>query len=811
MRKKFVSRLLALIMIMTVVIPCNTVAASAATTAAFPTLSSSAYCEFVATKNMNVYKDSACKTRGTSSPALAYNALITTGDTCRILKITDTYINLKYPTSSGLRTGYIKRSTLIGVSAPLDKVTAQGKATTYKKAANDYYGFTEKDDPVYQLGASGNYTQIIYKAKSGDRLYKLGFVLKSDYISKICAPKISASSPYALSAGKTGTINLTFSGSGIDSVGGTVSGIGLSAKITSVTLGEAGKASISVTATSACTGGSIVFQLKNKTFGVIQSKTIKVNVTSTSPPAPPSTPSGVKAASASYSSIKVSWAKAANATGYEIYRATSSTGTYSKVGTVTSGSTLSYTNTSLVTGTKYYYKVRASRTVSGMTVYSSNSAAVNATPVLDKVTGAKAASASYNSIKVSWTKVSGASGYEIYRTTGIAGPYTKVGTMTSGSTVSYTNTGLTSGKVYYYIVRAYRTVSSTKAYGAYSAVVKDKPLPGKVGSVKAASAGSTSIKVSWGTVSGASGYEVYRATASGGTYAKAYTATSGSTSSYTNTGLTAGKAYYYKVRAYRTVSGVKVYGNFSSAVNAKPATPLTATLANKSTASYVNTKINAYVFGSGTTADRVRRNLSAGKSVVFFFEGAGANTSTKVRQGALCVVVKNVSGKPAIVFQDKYSTTIPDYPTDKTKNKDDYGVPKPMPTVIDGVYNILTTAHGNKNYPALSVSGAKVVRFDGTKAPVKSTSDYIHIHHRTSDTINNWNGVPNSAGCFLVGLTDGGNKAYNSFIKEVGSTDANKYKYLDKGIVIVDRSQATSYLLPLYNKNSTAVGWIQGK
>ena len=58
-------------------------------------------------------------------------------------------------------------------------------------------------------------------------------------------------------------------------------------------------------------------------------------------------------------------------------------------------------------------------------------------------------------VTLTWKKVSGADGYEIYRRTGTSGSYTKIKTITSGSTLTYKNTGLSIGKKYYYKVRAY--------------------------------------------------------------------------------------------------------------------------------------------------------------------------------------------------------------------------------------------------------------------------------------------------------------------------------------------------------------------
>ena len=164
-------------------IPFASIRVSAASN--WPSLSASSYCEFKATKNINVYRNTSCSTRGTSSPAKSYNAYIETGDVCRIISISSNYIQVKYPVGSSYRTGYIKRSALFGVSAPTTCVTSKGRATTYVSPGGSSYGYTESGDKVYTCGTSGNYTLIIYTAKSGSRAYKLGYVKTSDLQNKI--------------------------------------------------------------------------------------------------------------------------------------------------------------------------------------------------------------------------------------------------------------------------------------------------------------------------------------------------------------------------------------------------------------------------------------------------------------------------------------------------------------------------------------------------------------------------------------------------------------------------------------------------
>lgn len=91
-------------------------------------------------------------------------------------------------------------------------------------------------------------------------------------------------------------------------------------------------------------------------------------------------------------------------------------------------------------------------------------------------TSLKAVSSSYNSIKVSWNAVKGASGYEVYRSTSAAGAgmvrYTTART-------GFNNTGLVSNHIYYYKIRSYRMVDKVKVYSVFSSVIIAKSIPAK--------------------------------------------------------------------------------------------------------------------------------------------------------------------------------------------------------------------------------------------------------------------------------------------------------------------------------------------
>ena len=116
-------------------------------------------------------------------------------------------------------------------------------------------------------------------------------------------------------------------------------------------------------------------------------------------------------------------------------------------------------------------------------------------------------------------------------------------------TVSYTNN-----------IKVGTATVTVTGKGNYSGTLK-KSFTIKLASTTAKiTAGAKKASLSWNKVAGASGYQIYMSTSKARTYTLIKTT---SLLSYTKTGLTTGKTYYFKVRAYTTVNGVKVYGAYS--------------------------------------------------------------------------------------------------------------------------------------------------------------------------------------------------------------------------------------------------------
>ena len=181
-----------------------------------------------------------------------------------------------------------------------------------------------------------------------------------------------------------------------------------------------------------------------------------------------------------------------------------------------------------------------------------------------KVKGISVKSVKTTSATLKWKKVSGASGYMIYRKNPSTGK-TKLVKTVSSKTVSYKATKLKSATKYTYTIYAYKLSGKTKIKGsgtAYTFVTK----PGAVKKTKAVSKKAKTCVVSWKKTKGADGYEVYMATSKKGKYKKI-----GQTKKVTLTKkkLKKGKTCYFKVRAYKTYKGKKTYGAYTKVIKAK--------------------------------------------------------------------------------------------------------------------------------------------------------------------------------------------------------------------------------------------------
>lgn len=265
-------------------------------------------------------------------------------------------------------------------------------------------------------------------------------------------------------------------------------------------------------------------------------------------------------------SVRLEWKAVDRASGYQIYRSTSKDSGYKKVGQVKGKNTKKYEDKTLEAGKTYYYQVRAYKSNSAKNGVASFSKAQKAWTI-KQVVFSQITSDSKNQVTLGWKKVSKAQGYDIYRSDKSNSGFEKIASISSGSTLTYTDKGVKSGNTYCYKIAATYKIKGSAGRGSYSKVTEVAVL--KQGSISSITLGDNNVlNISWNSVANASGYELAGAVSEKGTYTTLQT--SGATS-FTHSNLVQGTTYYYKVRAYKDLSnGIRMYGPWS-AVKAKAA------------------------------------------------------------------------------------------------------------------------------------------------------------------------------------------------------------------------------------------------
>lgn len=241
-------------------------------------------------------------------------------------------------------------------------------------------------------------------------------------------------------------------------------------------------------------------------------------------PKPPAMPTNAKASATSYT-VTVSWTAVTGATSYEVRLG----------GNTYTATEASITITDLLPSTTYSYQIRA-KNEGGTSMYTSVLYVRTLSAPPDVPTGITA-TATTNTITVSWNTVTNATGYYV---------------LLNGGFSYYSNkspkaiTGCTPGTEYTYAVCA-TNGGGNSAYSPEQTIRTIPLAPGAPTGVKATST-ADSVTVEWEAVTGADTYEIIFG---GTTYETSDTA-------YTVTGLTADTQYSYKVRA-KNEGGTSVY------------------------------------------------------------------------------------------------------------------------------------------------------------------------------------------------------------------------------------------------------------
>jgi pectin methylesterase-like acyl-CoA thioesterase len=271
-------------------------------------------------------------------------------------------------------------------------------------------------------------------------------------------------------------------------------------------------------------------------------------------PAAPTTAS----VTGSGTTFTIDWADngEADLAGYVVSRATSAGGSYTKL-TATPVTASTFTDTGVPAGKTPYYKITA-------VDLSGNSSSSISVTLPDTAAPAAVRSMSVtvstSSVKLDWSSNSESdlAGYHVYRGASADGEFAKL-TTTPRTSSDYTDSTAPIGVPAYYRVTAVDKSGNESVVVATSGTRKDATAPA-VPTGATVSGSGTTFTLDWADNADAdiAGYVVSRATSASGSYTK-LTATPVTASTFTDTGVPAGKTPYYKITA------VDLSGNSSAA------------------------------------------------------------------------------------------------------------------------------------------------------------------------------------------------------------------------------------------------------
>jgi fibronectin type 3 domain-containing protein len=254
----------------------------------------------------------------------------------------------------------------------------------------------------------------------------------------------------------------------------------------------------------------------------------------------PGIPASVAASDGTYTDkVVISWNTVSGANSYNVYRATSADGTKELLSSPTG---TSYNDTTAVALQTYYYWVTACNNSCGCSDYSASNTGYRCgtpgTPV-----SVQASDGTYtDKVQVTWSSVSGATSYQVYRAESEGGTKTQVGTAT---TATFDDSPPVVGTTYYYWVKACHACGCS-GYSSSDTGYRC-PMPGTPASLVASDGTYTDkVALSWDSVAGATSYQVYRSETEGGAKIRLDSVAG---TSYDDVPVYVGAPYHYWVAA----------------------------------------------------------------------------------------------------------------------------------------------------------------------------------------------------------------------------------------------------------------------
>lgn len=210
----------------------------------------------------------------------------------------------------------------------------------------------------------------------------------------------------------------------------------------------------------------------------------------------------------------------------------------------------------------YNFRARSIVSVGGIVYYSAYSPTFKLDTSINVPKSFTVKAKNYKSADLSWEKVENASAYTVYRRCGTS-DWKKLKTV---SKTDYCDSTLCPGVTYYYKIRSCGSIGKQVYNGNFSSAKSVITKLAKPSLDSETTVGCNSARFTWGNVSGTTGYKIEQRVAGG----KWKTVKTTKNLSAKVNGLTLGKTYYFRMRAYRSVNGKNYYSDYSAARRVKP-------------------------------------------------------------------------------------------------------------------------------------------------------------------------------------------------------------------------------------------------
>jgi cellulose 1,4-beta-cellobiosidase len=270
-------------------------------------------------------------------------------------------------------------------------------------------------------------------------------------------------------------------------------------------------------------------------LGTPQGPLVVSSLIGVAPTTAPASPNGLSATPAD-GQVSLLWNAMSGATSWNVYRSING-GAFALAATV--GGT-GFVDQGLTDGVNYSYELTAVNSIGE----SAPSTAVSTTPQVPPaapVSLSAAGSSGSFAVNLQWAASSGASSYNVLRTSTSGGGYAVIasGILTTTSTDST----VFAGQTYYYVVQAVNAAGAISANSpqASALVIPSIPVP------LSATPGNSQATLNWSPSTGATSYEILMSTTNGSGYV--IVASNITATSFTITGLTNGTTYYFVIEA----------------------------------------------------------------------------------------------------------------------------------------------------------------------------------------------------------------------------------------------------------------------